>query len=225
MKSKLQRKIDGPGWFEVIFGAALSAVLGVVLAVVFLVLKPVTEVKELPKDPIAKMVYYVEGTRETSKTRELSAKRRLIADAASVGLNEDEINTLVMPAVAAPTPKVMELPQPAPTTGFMTPGLPNFRIREGVMQIGVPIQLNALELQQKVILQMRGGFRKDAETVVFAPGELFVGSLPLEHVPAAKDALLKYLFAKAAVPEELVNAWRNVSDATIDGSILRLTAR
>ena len=91
MKSKLQRKIDGPGWVEVFFGAALSVLLGVVLAAVFLVSKPVTTVKELPKEPVPKMVYYIEGSRESSKIRGVDAKRKLLAQGGSVVLSEDEL--------------------------------------------------------------------------------------------------------------------------------------
>src|SRR5687767_11071379 len=103
-KTKTQRKIDGPGWFEVIFGAALSVALGVVLAAAFFIFKPVTTVKELPKEPEAKMVYYIQGTRDSSKTREVGAKRRLLVEGQAVALNEDELNTLVMPPTAAPKP-------------------------------------------------------------------------------------------------------------------------
>jgi hypothetical protein len=47
--SKVDRAIYGPGWGEVIFGALLSLVLGVVLGALLLVLKPVVIAKETPK--------------------------------------------------------------------------------------------------------------------------------------------------------------------------------
>jgi hypothetical protein len=225
MKSKLQRKIDGPGWVEVICGAALSIVLGVVLAVAFLVFKPVTSVKELPKEPIADMVYYIEGTREGSKIREVTAKKRLMAQAQSVTLNEDELNTMVMPPIVPRDPKNAELVAAEKDVKTIVPGLPNFRIRQNVMQIGMPIQINAYEMEHKVILQTRGSFAKVGDAVVFQPGELWLGSCPLENIPAAKEFVMKQVLARAKLPDDLVAAWKNVGDATIEGSTVRLTAR
>lgn len=225
MKSKLRRKIDGPGWIEVIFGAALSLVLGAVLGATFLVFKPVTSVKELPKEPKFDMVYYVEGTRESSKIREVSTKRRAMAEGQSVVLNEDELNTLVMPPKAPRDAKKMELPQEQPDSDVVTPGIPNFRIRDNVMQIGVPLDLSLYEMEHKIILQTRGSFAKVGDAVVFQPAQLYVGSCPLERLPAVRDFVVSKIFAKAKLPEEAVAAWQNVSDATIEGSALRLTAR
>ena len=109
MKSKLRRKLDGPGWVEVFFGAALSLLLGVVFAVAFLVFKPVTTVKELPKEPEKNTVYFLEGSRETSKTRQVTAKRTQMAQGQSVVLNHDELNTLVMPPKVPRDPNNLEL--------------------------------------------------------------------------------------------------------------------
>src|SRR5687768_12387337 len=122
-KSKLHRKLHGPGWVEVFFGAVLSVLLGVVLGAVYLVFKPVTSVKEMPKEPIPGMVYYIEGSREGSKIREVSAKRKLMAQGSSVVLNHDELNTLVKPPTAPREPKKMELPETetAPATFAFTP--------------------------------------------------------------------------------------------------------
>ena len=225
LKSKLQRKIDGPGWIEVICGAALSIVLGVVLAVAFLVFKPVTSVKEIPKEPAADMVYYIEGTREGSKIREVTNKKRLMAQGQSVTLNEDELNTMVMPAVVPRDPKNTELVGTEKTTETIATGLPNFRIRDSVMQIGLPIQINAYELEHKLILQTRGSFAKVGDSVVFQPGELWLGSCPLGNIPAAKEFVVKQVLARAKLPDDAVAAWKNVADATVEGSTVRLTAR
>lgn len=226
MKSKLQRKADGPGWIEVILGAVLSLALGIVLAVAFLVFKPVTSVKELPKEPVADMVYYIQGTRESAKTRELSAKRNLMAQGQSVVLNEDELNTFVMPPVAPREPKKMELPtEEKPAEERIVAGLPNFRIRDNVMQIGMPIKLSAFDLQHEIVLQTQGGFAKVGDTVVYQPNQFLLGSCPLDRIPAAKDYVMKQILARAKVPDDVVAAWKNVADATVEGSKLRLTAR
>ena len=226
MKSKLRRKLDGPSWFEVIFGAALSLLLGVVLSAVFLVFKPVTTVKELPKEPDKKMIYYIEGTRDSSKTRDLASKRKLLAQSgATVVLNEDELNTLAIPPKPDAGPKKMELPQPVAATETVSAKTANFRIREGVMQIGVPVTLSAYEMSTDVVLQTRGGFVKQGETLVYQPTEFYLGSLPLQRMPEVQAAVTKYLFSKMNVPEEMVTGWKSVADASLAGPKLSLTVR
>ncbi len=214
---------DGPGWFEVIFGAILSLLLGVVVAAVFLVFKPVTVVKELPKAPVAKMVYYIEGSRDSSKTRAIISKQKLLAQGGSAVLNEDELNAMTTPPPAAPTAKKMELPQPAAEKQTVTPGNPNFRIRDNVMQVAVPVQLSAYEMDYKVILQARGGFAKEGEAVVFQPTELYLGSCPLDRLPAVKEYVLKYLVAKVTLPDDAAAVWKKVTAATVEGATVRLT--
>ena len=119
----------------------------------------------------------------------------------------------------------MELPQPEKTTDTIVPGLPNFRIRDSVMQIGLPIQLNAYGMEHKIIVQTRGVFAKYGETIVFQAGEFYIGSCPLERLPPVRDFVMKQIFAKAKAPDGVLAAWQNVGDATIEGSTLRLTAR
>ena len=209
----------------VVSGAALSLLLGIVFAVAFLVFKPVTTVKELPKEPEKNTVYFIEGSRETSKTRQVTAKRGQMAQGQSVVLNHDELNTLVMPPKAPRDPKNLELSKEAEADQMITPGVPNFRIQDGVMQIGVPLTLKAYDTEHEIIMQTRGGFAKVGDTVVFQPKELYIGSCPLERLPAVRDFVIKQIFAKAKLPDDVVALWQNVDEATIEGSMLRLTAR
>jgi hypothetical protein len=44
-------------------------------------------------------------------------------------------------------------------------------------------------------------------------------------MPMMRDFVVKRIFDKANVPDEVVAAWQNVAEATIEGSTLRLTAR
>jgi signal peptidase I len=225
MKSKYQRKKDGPGWIEVLCGAALSLLVGIVLAVIFLVFKPVTTVKELPKEPVPKMVYYLEGTRDSSKTRELSTKRKLLLPGNTVVFNEDELNTIAMPPAPPAAPKKMELPQPPASTDTISAGAPNFRVRKDVLQVALPVELNAFELSCKVVLQARGGFTKEGDTVVFQPDELYVGSCPLARLPAVRDYVIKYVVEKSKSSDELATLWKNIADAKVEGSNVRVTMR
>ncbi|MEO6876625.1 MAG: hypothetical protein ABI222_17560, partial [Opitutaceae bacterium] len=90
--NKFDRSHYGPGWAEVVLGAVLSVVLGVVLAAVFFIFRPVTLVKELPKEPIPGMVYHIDGSRDYANARRLTAKQRFFVKGGSVVVNEDELN-------------------------------------------------------------------------------------------------------------------------------------
>lgn len=227
MNKKIERELHGPSWTEVILGAVLSLILGVVLAAAWLVFKPVAAVREMPKEPAPDVVYYLEGSRDSFKARQASAKQRAFVQGESVELHEEELNLLTAPRVTTPaaTPGQTQAAPAAAEKGLVTPGAPNFRIRDGAMQIGVPLELSLLGFKQRVIMQARGGFASRGERVVFAPDEFYVGSCPIQRLPFVEGMLMKRIMAEADIPEELATAWSNVSEAAIEGSTLQLTMR
>lgn len=205
-----------PSWTEVILGAILSLVLGVVLAAVFLVLKPVETVREMPKEPNPSVVYFLEGTRDSNRSRQATAKQRTFVEGGTVVLNEDELNVLASPAT--PPKKADAAPEQ-----MLTAGSPNFRIREGVMQIGVPVRVSVAGIDRRVIVQARGGFEKRGDVFVFSPDELYVGSCPVQRLPVVSGLVMDRFLTGANVPEELAAAWRNVSEVKVEDSSLQLT--
>lgn len=204
-----------PSWTEVILGAILSVLLGIVLAAAHLVLKPVETVREPPKEPNPSVVYYLEGTRDSNRARQAMAKQRAFVEGGTVVLNEDELNALASPA----TPKKAD----AEPEQMLTAGSPNFRIREGVMQIGVPVRVSVAGLDRRVIVQARGDFEKRGEVFVFSPDELYLGSCPVQRLPLVPRFVMKKFLAGANVPEELATAWKNVSEVKVEGSSLHVT--
>src|SRR3954462_14319386 len=104
MSKKIDRAKHGPGLVEIVLGVVLSIILGVVLGALLLVLRPISQVKEMPKDPVKGMVYYIEGSKDTSKARQALAKRKAFVEGQSVSVTEDEINSLITPAPGAATP-------------------------------------------------------------------------------------------------------------------------
>jgi hypothetical protein len=224
MNRKLERELNGPSATEVILGAALSLVLGAVLAAVYLVLKPVSTVKEMSKEPVAGVVYYLEGSRDSSKAREAMSKQKNLIQGGTIALNEDELNALAaaatVPAVAA---KAGDKAPASAAPQSVAAGSPNFRIRGGVLQIGVPVNVNVAGLSQRVIVQARGGFAKHGDTFVFQPTEFYVGSCPLQNVPVAKAIVMKQVLGAVSMPQDLAAAWRKLSDVTVEGSTLTLT--
>src|SRR5829696_1419260 len=101
MSKKINRAAHGPSLVEIVLGVVLSIILGVALGAVLLVLRPISQVKEMPKEPAKGMVYYIEGSKDTSKGRQALAKRKAFVEGQSISVTEDEINSLINPAGAA----------------------------------------------------------------------------------------------------------------------------
>ena len=226
MSRKLDRARHGPGWLEVSLGALLSVVLGVVLAAAYFVFKPVTRVKELPKEPEAGMVYYIEGSRDYSNARRLTAKQKFFVKGGSVVLNEDELNSAANPVAAPAGPAPANAPPPPATPAvLLSPGPPNFRIQAGILQITVPVRLKVdlAFLDQTVLIQMKGVFARRGDTFVYVPKSMYVGSCPVERLPMAMDFVVRKFLYSQPVPEDIAKAWSKLAEVTIEASTLRLT--
>lgn len=227
MSSKVDRAAHGPSWGEVILGAILSLLLGIVLGAALLIFKPVVVAKEVPKEPLPGTVYYVEGLRgDTSRAKQALAKRKALMEGQSVKITEDEVNSLVS-AAAAPTPatKPGEAAPAAKPTETITAGTPNVRIREGVMQIGVPVTLNVLGLEQKLIAQARGGFEKRGDTFVYEPTEMYLGSCPVERLPFLAGYIRSKVLTSEQVPADIAAAWSRLTTVALEGNSLVLAAQ
>lgn len=96
LSKKMQRAMYGPSFLEVTFGLILSIILGVLLAAVFLVFKPVQIVKELPQleERVVGAVYFVEGTHDATRAKAWRNKRQQLLEGlpGTITLTEDEIN-------------------------------------------------------------------------------------------------------------------------------------
>jgi len=227
MSKKIDRALYGPSWTEVIFGALLSIVLGVVLAAAYLITKPVTTVKEMPKEPVAGMVYHIEGSKDATKGRSWVAKRQQLVAGMSVTVTEEELNTAVT-ALNTPAPKkagAKEEPAAEPAKpGAFTAGAPNFRIRNQEMQIAVPVTVNTLDLGLSILVQARGDFEKQGDQFVFSPKSLFVGSCPVEKIPGLAGVVMQRFVGAQKLPEDVAGAWAKLASVSIDGARLKLDA-
>jgi hypothetical protein len=226
--NKAERAIYGPSWAEVILGAALSAIVGVVLGALLLVLRPVAVVKEIPKEPERDAVYFVEGSRDAAKARQALAKRKGLVAGMSVTVNEDELNSLVTPAPGGPAPKAgdkkgAEKAAAAASDESFSLGTPNFRIDDGRLQVGVPVTINTLDLGRKVIVQARGGFVKKGDMFVYEPSELYLGSCPVQRLPFLSTYVRDKFLAGQPIPDDIKASWPKLTDVAIEGKTLKLT--
>lgn len=237
-KSKLDKALYGPSIWEVILGAVLGLLLGVVVACVFLVFKPVVLLKEKPKETARGAVYYMPGAESNAKSRAWQAKQKQYLAGTTVHLVEEELNawaaTLAQPVVMAKPakPAAPAKPGAAPAKpdapvpeGFVIPSTPNFRIVDGKMQIGLKCTLNWYGMMTDVTVQATGTFRRDADGYVFAPDTFYLGSCPVHLLPAASAPLLSYLTSHEKAPDEMRAAWAKLNSVTIEGNTLKLAVQ
>ena len=233
MSTKVSRALHGPSWTEVILGAAISLLLGVVLGAALLVLRPPVVAKTPPKETerVRGAVYYIEGSRDTAKAREAPQKRQAFVGGQSVTVSEEELNALVsMPPSGATAPaKVAEKGKDAArataaaVAEMLTIGSPNFRIQEGGLQLAVPVTVNTFDLGLKLIAQARGGISKQGGSFAFDAKEMYLGSCPVQRLPVLAGYVRERIIAAQALPDDVKGSWAKLASVTIEGSKLKLT--
>ncbi len=221
MANKIDRALYGPSMTEVVLGAFLSLLLGGTLAAAYLIAKPVQTVRELPKDLVPGVVYHFDGSADSNKGRFWKVKQEQLVAGRSITLIEDELNTAVA-GLKSPSPK-KGADEPEPKKEMLSAGAPNFRVREGVLQVAMPVTLNTYGLGFSALVQAQGTFEKSGDRHVFVPAVLLVGSCRVEKLPFIADFVLGKIHVALNVPEELATAWGTLSDVKIDGAQLRLT--
>jgi hypothetical protein len=219
-----------------------------VLGVVVLTIKPSAAVKELPKEPVAGTIYYVQGSHDSAKSKQAAAKRKQFAQGASVTVSEDEINSLLPPPPPLSTAKpkagdkgkVADKKAPekaAPKAGekagapgapasageLVTLGAPNFHLHEGKVQIAVPVTISVLGMEQAVTVVADGSFVKKGSVFAFEADTLYLGSCPVQRVPMAAGYVAQKFIAALPVPDDVAAAWPKVTDVAVDGNVLKLT--
>lgn len=215
--------VNGPSWAEVIFGAILSLGLGVVLGAVLLVLRPVETAKDEPKEREKGVVYYIEGVRDGSKARQALAKRKAFAEGQSISMTEEEINALITPPPAAPAQgekKAGDAAEAAPSEYFKT-GAPVVRVRDGMLQIGLPITVDLIDA--KLVAQAQGTLVKQGDVFVYEPQTMYLGSCPVNRVPYLAGFVREKLLSAYPIPDDIRQAWGKLANASIDGKTVKLT--
>jgi hypothetical protein len=228
MAQKIEKALYGPSMLEVVLGAVLGLLSGVLVACVYLVFKPVPTVKELPKEQPRGTVYYILGTDSKAKSAGWQTKQKQFLDGQSVQLVEDELNAWVtasikMAAPPAKSPAGAPSSAPAPD-GIIIPSKPNFRIVNNKLQIGLNCTLNWYGMMTDVTLQSTGSFHRDGDHFVYIPETVYLGSCPLHLLPAVPGLLISRITDKEKVPDEFRAAWNKLADVAVLGGALKLVA-
>lgn len=220
LNKKLDRARNGPGLFEITLGVVLSITLGVLLAVLHLIFKPVEVVAKPPEAAEIGKVYFVEGATNSNKARQWQRKRQMLSDGASadVVFSEEELNAWM----ATATPKA---PQgaAATTTALVTPEKINFRIQGGVFQVGVQSKVALLGLTLPLVVQTRGKFVQGDGGFRFTADEFFIGSLPAHMVPGLVPVIMERLMSAQELPEDLKTTWSKLKLVAVEDNSLHLS--
>ena len=214
-QKRIDRALNGPGVFEVTLGALMGIGLGVALAALYLMLKPVAILTKPPETVAAAEVYFVKGDVNTTKAHQWSRKQQLLTagGSADVVFSEEELNAWMASATAK---------APADASKLVTPEWVNFRIRDGVMQIGIGGKFDALELTHPFVIQARGKFVQGANGFEFTADELYIGSLPTHRVPGLPQWIIQRALAAQKLPEDLTTMWRNFKLVAVEDSALHI---
>jgi hypothetical protein len=100
---------------------------------------------------------------------------------------------------------------------------PNFRIREGVMQVSVPVKVSVLGMDQNVVLVTRGDFARDDGRFVFVPASMTLGSCQMDRLPYINAFVFKKFVGAQSVPEDIATAWAKVIGVHVEANELKLT--
>lgn len=224
----VDRELYGPSVTEVALGAVLGLLAGVLLACVYLVFKPVSQVKELPKEPLRSVTYYIPGSESSAKSRGWQAKQKQFLAGTSISVVEDELNAWAV-SVAAPAPKAPAAGKPdeakSAPEGLIIPYTPNFKVVDGKLQIGLKCKLNWFGLTYDTTAIATGGFAKSGDKVEFVPDKFYLGSCPLHLLPGISGVIASYVTSKEKVPDEVRSAWAKLTEVTIEGGAVKLTVQ
>ena len=219
-------KRKAPGTFASLIvgtsGILLGGFVGVLIAAIHLVFKPVVEVKQLPEpEELEAVVYYVEGRRSGMDGAAWVGKRNQLISGTpfEATLNEQELNQWSS-ASYGPRRKELTLEY---GEAKIEPGIPLFRIAEGQVQIGMPVEIKAMDSNRRIILQASGGFAAGGDASMrFAPETVYVGSCRIPNFQGMSGRVFGGLLALIDAPEEVRAAWPTLSEATIEGEQIRL---
>lgn len=226
---KIDKALYGPSTWEVALGAFLGFLVGIFAACVYLAFKPAKVVNEMPKDRVAGVVYALQGAASGSKAKGVAGKEKRFIAGGTIEVVEDELNAWAAnlgrapapaPAKGAPAPAAKPAEQAGAT---ITATAPNFRIRDGVMQVVYKCTANYFGVPVDFTVITTGKFAKSGDEFVYEPTTFYLGSCPLHKLFGLGAPLIHKLTQLHPVSDELKTSWAKLSDVTLEGQTLKLT--
>jgi hypothetical protein len=228
MLKKNKKEQKGPSWFDVILGAILALLLGVILGAALLITKTVTTVPSIPKDAPSGAVYFLEGAKDLNWVG-MMEKRRLFVNGESVSVDEGELNAFLArsaksSAQAAAKTKAGDKSPPPAGVKMLEMSPLNARIRDGRIQFADTVTVSAFGVTITVIVQASGVFAKSGSGYEFDPDVIYVGGCPMQRLLIVRSIILKKLLFTEPVPDDIAAAWSKLVDVSIDGTMLKMRA-
>ena len=208
-----------PSLFEITLGAFLSLLLGALLATTYLVVQPVETVRALPKEPDPDKIYYVIGSNRSTQGQQWRQKRQRLVEQGpiEIDITEDELNTWMASSESKPDGEA--------EAGIFVAKSINFRISDGVMQIGLPCTFSLAGISRDIVVQAQGTFERAGDVYAFKPDRLMLGTLDATKLPLVGDLVYRRLLAAQPIPEELVAAWKGLDRVDVEGNVVKLARR
>lgn len=221
---KIEKARYGPGMGEVILGASLSILLGAVLAVAYLVWRPVQVVRELPKNRPFGAVYLVEGPADYSNGGQWMRKQQLFTGGTSVEVSASELNAWYAGSMNSGSGEAASAKKNG-AADMINLGPPHFRIHGGRLEITSRGNLNLawLGVQHPIIVQVTGHFARRHGEYALVADRFYLGSCPLHMLPVIGQLVLQHLLGRHAAPKDVAEAWKKLSGVSIADGELKLT--
>ncbi|HEY4299413.1 MAG TPA: hypothetical protein VGM73_00985 [Candidatus Didemnitutus sp.] len=241
---KIEKALYGPSTTEVALGAVLGFVVGVLVAVVYLVGKPVQRVPVVPKDAVANVVYFIPGNENSVRGRAWQAKMKTLTNGGEVSFSEEELNAYAAtldpapgddkaagdkkpapkpakPAAAKPgEPKGAEVKQNA---DFFTASGVNFHIlKNDKLQISLKCAINYYGIGTDTYVLATGVFTRSGNGYIFDPETFYLGSCPLHKLPVGEAFITARILNSLKLPDN-ARAWEKITSIRIEGGQLKIT--
>lgn len=217
---------DVPGPFAITLQIVSGAIAGLLIAGVYLVLKPVkmTDASAAGR-PAAEgvseernTVVYVRGNPGHPNGQQWRLRERafLAKDTAGVALSEDDINRWIQTTYGAQDRKI----EIKSYDFAMDPSLPTWRVKDSEVEVGIEFSCSIGESKKSIVAQASGHFEKNGNQHVFVPAKVYLGSCPLP------GPLGRMLYGKLSTtypaPENVATVWTGVSAVKVEENRVKL---
>lgn len=214
-----------PGPFGIVLQILSGAIVGLLIAGVYLALKPVKlsdgAAPAGKADEVTlgrNVVTYVPGNPGHPQGQQWRQRERAFLEQAPTGvaLGEQDVNRWLATTYGSADRRVT-----LESYGFeMEPTVPLCRVDGSEFQLGVEYHCKLGKSKKMIVAQARGRFEKDGDRHVFVPTTVYLGSCPL---PGKLGAMLvEKLSAPYPVPQNVAATWKAVTSAKVEENQLKL---
>lgn len=217
-----------PGPFGIIIQILSGAVVGLLIAGVYLALKPVKVVDAQAAAEAAKagpaagernVVLYTPGNPGHPSGVQWKTRESAFLGKAPTGVaaSEQDVNRWFATTYGAAERKF----EYKDFDFSIDTGLPLCRISGSDMQLGLEFRCMRGKDEKTVVAQAHGHFEKQGDRQVFVPTRVYLGSCPL---PGPLGAMLvDKLGAAYPVPDAVAASWKAVTNAKVEENQLKLS--